>query len=116
MSLEDVKSNVLGEAADEEARAPQKSAATLLVELARSLYTLGVSEAGEAFARPKDGPPVTLMLRGGRVSLRAQLARTYFRERGKAPPQQALSDSRGQRAAHPLFALLVRRGHSAGTQ
>jgi len=94
MSLEAVKRNVVGDGAEPgEEKSQLKSAATLMVEMARDKYHLGVSEAGEAFAEPKSGLPRVFLLRGGQVSLRKQLARTYFNERGKAAGQQALSDA-----------------------
>src|SRR5215468_409435 len=71
----------------------RKSAATELVELAQERYTFGVSDTGETFAVPIDGPKVVAMLRGGKASLRSQLAREYFTRNGKAPPQQALADA-----------------------
>lgn len=71
----------------------KKSAATVLVELAEQLYDFGVSKEGEAFAIPKVGPGVVAMLRGGRTSLRAHLARRYFKNTGKAAAQQALADA-----------------------
>ncbi|MGH3679140.1 MAG: hypothetical protein ACRDT2_02475, partial [Natronosporangium sp.] len=81
------------EAATEPAKQPQKSASTILVQLAMQLYAFGVSDGGEAYALPKEGPRVVLMLRGGKTSLRGQLARAYFDAAGKAPPQQALADA-----------------------
>jgi len=59
-------------------RAEQTSVATALVELAQRFYTFGVSDTGETFALPIDGPQIVAMLRGGKTSLRALLAREYF--------------------------------------
>lgn len=81
-----------------------KSASTVLVELAQEYYTFGVSDTGETFAVPVDGPKVVAMLRGGKTSLRALLAREYFTRTGKAAAQQALAD-----------ALLVVEGIAQGT-
>lgn len=69
-----------------------KSTSTRLVELAMKRYGFGVSMLGETFALPKSGHKVVLMLRGNKHSLRAQLAREYFRISGKAASQQALAD------------------------
>ena len=69
------------------------SVATQLVEIARELYTFGVSDLGEAFAIPNDGPKVVAMLRGSKTSLRALLARECFTRTGRAPTQQALADA-----------------------
>ena len=71
----------------------RKSAATMLVEIAEERYEFGVSDAGEAYAIPRVGPKVVQLLRGGKTSLRGQLARTYFARYHKAAPQQALADA-----------------------
>jgi hypothetical protein len=71
----------------------KKSAATVLVDLAVELYEFGCSSEGEPYAVPRSGPKVIAMLRGGRSSLRAQLARRYFARTRKAAPQQALADA-----------------------
>ncbi len=97
--MDELKERVLGPGGSEDAdtktdeTSQPKSAATQMVEMAREKYHLGVSEAGEAFARPKSGLPRVFLLRGGQVSLRKQLARTFFKEKGKAAGQQALSDA-----------------------
>ncbi len=62
-----------------------KSASTVLVDLAQERYTFGVSDTGEPFAVPNDGPKVVAMLRGGKTSLRAVLAREYFARTGGRP-------------------------------
>ncbi|GIH25144.1 ATP-binding protein [Acrocarpospora phusangensis] len=82
------------DAADgEQAKEEKKSASTVLVELAQASYRFGVSEAGETFGVPRVGSPVVFLLRGGKTSLRAQLARAYFARVRKAAPQQALADA-----------------------
>jgi hypothetical protein len=93
--LQEIKESVVGDAAPAEgdAQPPTKSAATLLVEMARNAYDLGVSDSGEPFGIPKKGPKVVYMLRGGKASLRGELARNYFRDKGRVAPQQALSDA-----------------------
>jgi hypothetical protein len=73
--------------------ADSASMATMLVQLAEANYTFGVGEAGEPFAVPNEGPPVVAMLRGGKTSLRALLARQYFARTGRAATQQALADA-----------------------
>jgi len=70
-----------------------KSAATMLVELAQEHYTFGVTSTGDPFAVPNDGPRVVAMLRGGKTSLRALLAREYYTRTGRAATQQALADA-----------------------
>jgi hypothetical protein len=77
----------------EESKSDKKSASTVLVETAQERYRFGVSDTGETFGVPKTGPEVVLLLRGGKTSLRAQLARHYFATTGKAAPQQALADA-----------------------
>ena len=61
------------------------SIATQLAEIAQELYDFGVSDTGEPFAMPSDGPKVVAMLRGGKTSLRALLAREYFTRTGRSP-------------------------------
>jgi len=77
----------------EDDKQQRKSAATVLVDLARERYRLGVSSDDEPFAVPLSGPQVVRMLRGGRGSLRAELASAYFAVTGRAAPQQALADA-----------------------
>lgn len=83
------------EAEDKATKADREkpSAATALVEIAHDNFTFGLSEDGDAFAVPTSGPRVVSTLRGGRQSLRAGLAKTYFRLNGRAAPQQALADA-----------------------
>jgi hypothetical protein len=69
------------------------SAATILVDIAEELYEFGVSETGDAYGVPRSGPRVVLLLRGGRASLRAQLAAEYRRRYRKVAAQQALADA-----------------------
>lgn len=70
-----------------------KSAATMLVELAQEHYTFGATSTGDPFAVPNHGPRIVAMLRGGKTSLRALLAREYFTRTGRAATQQALADA-----------------------
>lgn len=79
-----------GDGGDDE-RSP--SIATQLVQIAQELYEFGVSDLGEPFAIPHEGPKVVAMLRGSKNSLRALLAREYFTRTGRAATQQALADS-----------------------
>ena len=70
----------------------KSSAATRLVEMALERYQFGISDDGQPYAvRP--GQHVVRMLRGGKDSLRAELARAYYERYGKAAPQQALADA-----------------------
>lgn len=81
------------------------SVATQLVELAHERYRLGVTQTGEAYAVPVDGPNVARVLRGGRRSLRAELARAYFEKNKNAANASALAD-----------ALLVLEGEAQGLE
>lgn len=69
------------------------SVAAELVSAAEAQYEFGVSTGGDAFAVPKEGPRLVAMLRGGRLSLRAQLAATYFAETERVASQSALADA-----------------------
>lgn len=80
------------EVADDDAP-PRKSAATFLVDLAQSRYRLGLADDEDVFAVPVTGPQVVRLLRGGRGSMRAELASAYFAATGRAAPQQALADA-----------------------
>jgi hypothetical protein len=64
-----------------------------LLKLCDKHYTLGVSTTGEAFAVAKSGPNVARLLRGGRRSLRAELAALFRAGRKTAPNAQALADA-----------------------
>ncbi len=112
---------VSGEAADSAGRAGRgPSAAAHLTRLAQQRYTFGVSDTGEPFALPLDGPRIVRMLRGagGTNSLRAELAAAFLAEHGTPPPQQALADAllalEGvAQASHPQ-SLALRVGESDG--
>jgi hypothetical protein len=69
------------------------SAATRLVQMAQERFTLGVTTTGEAYAVPAGGPNVARVLRGGRRSLRAELARIHYEETRTAANAQALADA-----------------------
>ena len=78
----------------EDGTAERRSAATVLVDLALDMFDLGISEDGEPFATPRSGAAhVARRLRGGKRSLRAELANLYRKTQGKVPPQQALADA-----------------------
>lgn len=89
---EDEDGTVHAEHAPDTSEAPKKSQATVLTELALGQFDLGVSPEGEPFAVPKSGPRLVRMLRGGRTSLCAELARAYFQRCKSAPSQAALAD------------------------
>ena len=69
------------------------SVATQLAEIAQELYAFGISDLGQPFAIPREGPKVAAMLRGSKTSLRALLSREYFTRMGRVPTQQALADA-----------------------
>ncbi|MEL7158966.1 MAG: ATP-binding protein, partial [Actinomycetota bacterium] len=61
--------------------------------MAQAAYRFGTATTGETFGIPLDGPQVTFMLRGGRHSLRSELAQRYFALHHKAASQTALADA-----------------------
>jgi hypothetical protein len=63
--------------------------------MAQERYKFGISDAGDIYGVPLAGPQVVFLIRGGKASLRAQLARSYFARYRKAAPQQALADALG---------------------
>jgi hypothetical protein len=69
------------------------SVADQLIAMADSRYEFGCSDAGDLYAVPKDGPRIARLLRGGRISLRAELARMYYGLHGKAASSSALADA-----------------------
>lgn len=79
------------------------SKATQLVKLAREHYLFGVTTSGDVYAVPAGGPNIARPLRGGRRSLRGELARLFYEKTKSAPGAQALAD-----------ALLVLEGESQG--
>ncbi len=68
-------------------------AAVRLTRMALQRYRLVCSPDNEPFAIPKSGPLVVRQLRGGRGSLRAELARDYFTATGQVAGQQPLADA-----------------------
>lgn len=69
------------------------SRATALVNLAKEKFTFGVTSTGEVYAVAIDGPNVARPLRGGRRSLRAELARLHFERTRTAASSSSLSDA-----------------------
>lgn len=69
------------------------SQADLLVELARERYRLGRALDDEPFAVPLNGPRIVRPLRGGRASVRAELAAAFAERYEKAPSATALADA-----------------------
>ena len=87
---------VSGDGVDEGEHDDQRkrpSQATQLVEMARTKYTFAGDETGAPFAVARHGPNVARMLRGGRDSLRAELAHLYAAEHGRVPSASALTDA-----------------------
>jgi len=81
------------QAAVKKAKPEKRTQADALVDLAKQRYRLGISEDGEAFAVPVDGPAVAMMFRTGASGLRAALAKAYRQQTGKTPSASALADS-----------------------
>ncbi len=69
-----------------------KSAASALVGMIRQHYGLGVTSNGEPYAVKPDHH-VVRMLRGGRSSLRAEIAAAYYHRTGRTASQQSLTDA-----------------------
>ena len=69
------------------------SVATQLVELVEKKYAVGITPTGEPYAVPKDGPCVVRLLRGGRGSLRADIASAFYENTGSAAASGALADA-----------------------
>jgi hypothetical protein len=61
--------------------------------MARDKYNLGVSDDGQPYGTYPDAPHVALPLRGGKLGLRASLARDYFEKHETVPSSQALADA-----------------------
>lgn len=78
---------------DGEDRKTRKSVATQLVELAEAHYRLAVTDQGDPVAFTIGGPNLAHPLRGGRLGLRASLARLYLDETGRAASSSALADA-----------------------
>ena len=102
--------------AGSEGRGP--GAATVLVQLAADRYELGVSQDDEPYAIPKNGPRIARLLRGGKASLRAELAAAYYAVTGRPAPQQALAEAllviEGIATQHEPAALHLRVAEHAG--
>ena len=81
-----------GEAA-KKSKSAGPSQATRIVQIALTEYDLGCTPDGDTYAIPKTGPRVVRLLRGGRGSLRAELARAYFDRTDAAASQSALTDA-----------------------
>lgn len=71
----------------------KQSTAAALVEIALDHYELGISDKDQPYAIPREGGRLVKMLRGGKGSLRAELASRYFRTTGKVAAAQALADA-----------------------
>ncbi len=105
--MSDVDWDVAKAAAQESATTEEprsKGQASQLVDLAEARYRFATSTSGEPFAVSLGGTNLARMLRGGRDSLRAELAAIYAGDRGRVPSASALAD-----------ALLVLEGKALGT-
>ena len=72
---------------------PKRSQASQLVDMARDVYELGISDTDDPFGVHRDLPHVAMLLRGGRTGLRVGLARDYFAKHDAVASQQALADA-----------------------
>jgi hypothetical protein len=71
----------------------KRSVASQLVDMARDSYVLGISDDGLPFGVYPDVAHVAMLLRGGKLGLRAELARRYFEKQDAVPASQALADA-----------------------
>src|SRR5690349_19746197 len=69
------------------------SAADDLIALAEDRYELHSAGDGEPYAVDLRGPNIARFFRGGRASLRAELAAAYATQSGHVPRAQALADA-----------------------
>ncbi len=67
--------------------------ATHLMAMARRDYEFGLMTGEAPYAVPRDGPNVARVFRGGRSSLRSELAYTFEQQFGRPPSQNALSEA-----------------------
>lgn len=64
-----------------------------LVQLAKEHYRLGRTPANDPFAVAREGPQIARMIRGGSHSLRAELARDYWRKYDRVANGSSLADA-----------------------
>ena len=69
------------------------SQGTIMSRLAQELFNLGCTPGGLSFATRKDRGPVAIALRGGKKSLRAELAKLYAQRYGTVPGSSSISDA-----------------------
>lgn len=69
------------------------SQGTIMSRLAQELFDLGCTPGGLSFATRKDRGPVAIALRGGKKSLRAELAKLYAQRYGTVPGSSGVSDA-----------------------
>ena len=74
-------------------KSEKRSQSSQLVDMGREKFDLGVSDDGQPYGSYPDTPHVALPLRGGKLGLRAALARDYFEKHKTAPSSQALADA-----------------------
>ena len=69
------------------------SQGTVISRLAQEVFDLGCTPGGLSFATRQDRGSVAISLRGGRKSLRAELARLYAQRYGHVPGSSSVSDA-----------------------
>lgn len=75
-------------------KAQKPSVASQLVAMALKGYTLGVGDDGTPYGTKAQRPHIALPLRGGKLGLRTELARRYFKaHNGVVPSSQALTNA-----------------------
>lgn len=97
----------------------KESVASALVRMALADFRLAVSTDGEPFAVPLSGPTIVRPLRGGRESLRAALAGSFYDRTTQVAGQQALTEAllvlEGKAQKQDAERLHMRVGEHAGT-
>lgn len=79
--------------AEEQAPPGRPRQADQLVRMALERYDFGVSKTGDTFGISKNGPGIARLMRGSAASIRADLAKRYYMDHGRAPSSTALADA-----------------------
>ena len=77
------------------AKSKERSQASRLVDIALEDYRLGISTDGKPFGYSPLSPHIALDLRGGKLGLRQQLARDYFKRYDSVATQAAIAAACG---------------------
>lgn len=78
---------------EEQARPGRPRQADQLVRMALERYSFGVSKTGDTYGIATDGPRIARLMRGSAASIRADLAKRYYMDHGRAPSSTSLADA-----------------------